>query len=235
MVDPQSRLSRQYISDSVADLGWRYVLGLLRTSVRVSSPAHAAALAAVVTTEAGEAADSLLLDLRPQRVVISLQDAAIGWVTEVELAAARRISEALADGGVPPDPDVAAADSRSVQLIEIAIDALDIASILPFWRAVLGYVTEPDYEGVPAALVDPQGQGPAVWFQQMDEPRRQRSRIHLDISVPHDEATSRIAAALGAGGVLLSDAAAPAFWVLADTEGNEACVTTWQGRDRVQP
>ena len=24
---------------------------------------------------------------------------------------------------------------------------------------------------------------------------------------------------------------APAFWVLADPEGNEACVCTWQGRD----
>jgi hypothetical protein len=34
-----------------------------------------------------------------------------------------------------------------------------------------------------------------------------------------------------AGGALRSDAEAPAFWVLADPEGNEACVTTWQGRD----
>ncbi len=26
-------------------------------------------------------------------------------------------------------------------------------------------------------------------------------------------------------------ASAPAFWVLADAEGNEACIATWQGRD----
>jgi 4a-hydroxytetrahydrobiopterin dehydratase len=31
--------------------------------------------------------------------------------------------------------------------------------------------------------------------------------------------------------VLVSDARAPAFWVLADAERNEVCVTTWQGRD----
>jgi len=37
--------------------------------------------------------------------------------------------------------------------------------------------------------------------------------------------------ALAAGGRLVSDAAAPAFWVLADAEGNEACICTWQGRD----
>jgi len=34
-----------------------------------------------------------------------------------------------------------------------------------------------------------------------------------------------------AGGVLVSDEQAPAWWVLADAEGNEACITTWQGRD----
>jgi 4a-hydroxytetrahydrobiopterin dehydratase len=64
----------------------------------------------------------------------------------------------------------------------------------------------------------------------MTESRPQRNRIHLDISVPHDEAPGRIEAAIGAGGVLVSDSRAPAFWVLADAEGNEACVTTWQGR-----
>jgi 4a-hydroxytetrahydrobiopterin dehydratase len=29
----------------------------------------------------------------------------------------------------------------------------------------------------------------------------------------------------------VSDVRAPAFWVLSDAEGNEACVTTWQGRE----
>ena len=66
---------------------------------------------------------------------------------------------------------------------------------------------------------------------QMDEPRRQRNRIHVDVDVAHDGAQDRIDAALAAGGRLLSDYAAPAFWVLADPEGNEACICTWQGRD----
>jgi 4a-hydroxytetrahydrobiopterin dehydratase len=49
---------------------------------------------------------------------------------------------------------------------------------------------------------------------------------------PHDEAAGRIRATLAAGGgTLRYDAEAPAFWVLADPEGNEACITTWQGRD----
>jgi 4a-hydroxytetrahydrobiopterin dehydratase len=127
------------------------------------------------------------------------------------------------DAGVETDAE---RRTRSVQALEIGIDALDAAAIRPFWRAVLGYADEAG-----GALVDPLGQGPAVWFQRMDAPRPQRNRIHLDVSVPHDEAESRISAALAAGGRLTYDKKAPAFWVLADAEGNEACVTTWQGRD----
>ena len=67
----------------------------------------------------------------------------------------------------------------------------------------------------------------------MTEPRPQRNRIHLDISVPHDEAQARIEAALKAGGTLVSDAHAPAFWVLADAEGNEACITHLAGPGRL--
>jgi hypothetical protein len=46
-----------------------------------------------------------------------------------------------------------------------------------------------------------------------------------------DQAEARIAAALAAGGHLVSDAHAPMWWVLADAEGNEACVATWVGRE----
>lgn len=80
-------------------------------------------------------------------------------------------------------------------------------------------------------LVDPAGQLPAVWFQQMDVPRPQRNPLHLDLTVAHDEADARVRAALDAGGVLVSDARARAFWILADAEGNEVCVCTWQDRD----
>jgi hypothetical protein len=37
-------------------------------------------------------------------------------------------------------------------------------------------------------------------------------------------------AAISAGGRVTYDAEAPAFWVLADPEGNEICVCTWEGR-----
>jgi 4a-hydroxytetrahydrobiopterin dehydratase len=74
------------------------------------------------------------------------------------------------------------------------------------------------------------GVGPSVWFQQMTEPRTERNRIHLDVTVPHDVAEQRVADALAAGGTLLTDEYARAWWVLADADGNEVCVSTWLDR-----
>lgn len=73
--------------------------------------------------------------------------------------------------------------------------------------------------------------GPGFGLQQMNATRLQRNRMHLDIAVPHDQAEARIAAAVAAGGHLVTDAHAPKWWVLADAEGNEACVATWVGRE----
>jgi 4a-hydroxytetrahydrobiopterin dehydratase len=221
-------LSRQEASDAVAEQGWRYLLGTLNASVVVGSLAQAAEVAARAVEVCGDDADEhLRLDLRPDRVVLSLQSRGQAAVTTRDIDLAHRISAA----GLRTEPEVGTGAARSVQLLEIGIDALDIAAIRPFWLAILGYAAEVGDEGPQGALVDPVGQGPALWFQQMDEPRPQRNRLHFDICVPHDEAPGRIEAALAAGGRLLSSAAAPAFWVLADAEGNEACITTWQGRD----
>lgn len=52
------------------------------------------------------------------------------------------------------------------------------------------------------------------------------------MTVAHDEAGSRVRAALTAGGHLVDDSQARAFWVLVDAEGNEVCVCTWEDRDR---
>jgi 4a-hydroxytetrahydrobiopterin dehydratase len=110
--------------------------------------------------------------------------------------------------------------------VQVAVDATVAAEVRPFWRAILGYRDEG-----PEDLVDPRGTGPSLWFQPMDAPRAERNRMHIDVSVPHDQAQARVAAALAAGGRVVSDEHAPQWWVLADAEGNEACIATWLGRD----
>src|SRR5690606_17579411 len=119
------------------------------------------------------------------------------------------------------------ADPSAVQNLLITIDAMDIEGVKEFWRAVLGYADRADS---PEDLVDPSWRGPSIWFQQMDEPRRQRNRIHVDLWVPPEQAEARIEAAIAAGGRLLSDMHAPSWWTLADPEGNEVDIATASDR-----
>jgi 4a-hydroxytetrahydrobiopterin dehydratase len=225
--DARTKLSRPEASDAVTGIGWRYILGEFRTEVLTGSLPLAADVAARAAALAG-AQGHLRIDVRADRVIFSLQTAAMAWVTPLDVELAHRISAVAGEFRLTTQAGVGA---RSVQVVEVGIDAMEIAKIRPFWQAVLGYADEPGKSGPEDALVDPFGEGPAIWFQQMDAPRPQRNRIHFDVSVPHDEAHQRIAATIAAGGTLTYDAEAPAFWVLADPEGNEACVTTWQGRD----
>ena len=225
-------LTRKTVSDAVSPLGWRLVLRSLMTSVAVASLADAVAVVELAAAVCGADADGhLRADVRRDRALLSVLALDSTSVTARDVDLARRIGDAVTERGLRVDADVGSDGVRSAQAVEIAIDALDIAAVRPFWKAVMGYVDEPGRSGPQDALVDPLGQAPAIWFQQMDEPRPQRNRIHIDVSVPHDEAQRRITATLAAGGRLGYVAEAPAFWVLIDPEGNEACVTTWQGRD----
>ncbi|MGV0742220.1 VOC family protein [Mycolicibacterium sp. XJ870] len=222
----QTGLTRQQISDAVGPLGWRLVLGAVYAEVLVPSIADAVTAASHAVAAAGaDAARHLTVDIRADRAVLRLRSAEAGAVTERDVQLAREVSHTLAGRGFEM-----AVGREAIQAVEIAIDALDIAAVRPFWKAITGYEDEQASSDLDHGLVDPFGRGPAIWFQQMDTARTQRNRIHLDIDVPHDAALSRIDAALAAGGTLLSDRAAPAFWVLADAEGNEACICTWQGR-----
>lgn len=204
---------------------WRVLLGRLHATFETGDFATGLRLVTAIAAAAEAAGHHPDVDLRYSSVHVALVSHDAGGLTERDVLLAAAIS-AVADelevAGVPVLP----------QALEVAIDALDIPAVLPFWRAVLGYEDErPPAPDASPALVDPAGIGPAFWFQQMDAPRPQRNRVHLDVTVPHDVAEQRVAAALAAGGRLVSDARAPAFWVLADPEGNEACICTWLARD----
>ncbi len=221
-MDDDARPTRQEVSDAVGPHGWRLVLGAIYTEVLTLTLAEAAQAAATAVSAVGtDGQRHLTVDIRADRAVLRLQSADVGAVTGRDVRLARMVS-----GVVATTPAAAA-----VQGVEVAIDALHIAAVRPFWKAITDYVDEPGPSDLSDGLIDPFGRGPAIWFQQMDAPRPQRNRIHLDIDVPHEAALARIDAAIAAGGTLLSDEAAPAFWVLADPEGNEACICTWQGRD----
>lgn len=207
--------------DDVTHLGlddWRYVLSSLRADFRAPSFARAADLVSAIARAADAAEHHPDIDLRyPGVVRVTLTTHATGGLTTLDVDLARTISELARSADAAPGAAVPHA-------VEVAIDTMDAERIRPFWKAVLGYV---ERDG---NLVDPLRSGPPVWFQQMDVPRTERNRFHLDISVPHDVAEARVAAAIAAGGTLVTDRFARSWWVLADAEGNEACICTWQDR-----
>jgi 4a-hydroxytetrahydrobiopterin dehydratase len=206
---------------------WRYTLRRIEAQFRAGSFGAAAALVATIAQAADTADHHPDVDLRyPDRVHVVLTTHAVGsGVTDLDVSLARTISALAAAQGATVEP-------LGAQVTEIALDAMDIGAVLPFWRAVLAYVDDvaPGHEGPVDAIRDPLRIGPPMWFQQLDEPRPQRNRFHVDVTVPAAQAEERIAAALAAGGILVSDAFARSWWILADGEGNEVCVCTWQDR-----
>jgi 4a-hydroxytetrahydrobiopterin dehydratase len=197
---------------------WRVVVRSLEGTFRAGSFPAAASLIAAIADAAEAAQHHPDLSLRyPDRVGVALTTHATNGLTTLDVELARQISSLAARAGATAEP-------AASQMVEIAIDTVDADRIRPFWAAVLGYRDDG------GSLVDPLRRGPPVWFQRMDAERPGRGRFHIDVSVPHDVAEARVANALAAGGTMVTDRFAKAWWVLADADGNEACVCTWQDR-----
>lgn len=156
------------------------------------------------------------IDLRPEGVTVRLFTGESRELSNLDVNLARQISAAAREMNLPADP-------RVVQHVQVTIDALLTAEVLPFWRAVLGYQQLAD----DVVVLDALRRGPSFYFPQMDKPRPQRNRIHVDVYLPPDQVEERIAAALAAGGHMVTDAHAPAWWTLADIEGNEVDLAIW--------
>ncbi len=211
------RLTAAQFSASPGVTDWRVLWGGGYAAARFLTGSFAAGLALV--TAIGELAAASGhdpdVDVRPESVTVRLCTSEIRGLTSRDAGLAREISAVAARLQVQPDP-------AAVQHVQVAIDALDIAKVRPFWHAVLGYAAAGEED-----LLDAHRQGPSFWFQQMESPRTGRNRFHIDIYVPHDQVQARIDAALAVGGRIVSDAHAPGWWTLADPEGNEADLAIW--------
>jgi 4a-hydroxytetrahydrobiopterin dehydratase len=167
------------------------------------------------------------VDLRPDGVTVRIVTMASDWMgmslRDVELA--RRISALAREHGLVSDPS-------AVQSVLVIPGAAAITEIMPFWRAILGY--EPRIDSPAEDLVDPHNRGPAFWFEAMDQPRDVEhggGAIHIAVWMPYEQAEARVAAALAAGGHMVREDHAPAWWTLADSAGNEADISTIKTRD----
>jgi hypothetical protein len=139
---------------------------------------------------------------------------------------------------------------------QVTFDAADPNGLAGFWNEVLGYRFDApppgfatweealDHFGVPAqdrnnasASVDPDAQGPRLFFQKVPESKAAKNRLHLDVrAAPGLEGDERMAAlevecerlvALGATRLQRYDPAPPmdaGHIVMADPGGNEFCL-----------
>ncbi|MBU1227123.1 MAG: VOC family protein [Actinobacteria bacterium] len=139
---------------------------------------------------------------------------------------------------------------------QVTFDAHHPPSLAGFWALALQYVIQPPPPGfdsweafldeieVPAerredraAIVDPQGEGPRVFFQKVPEGKTAKNRVHLDVSISGgpqaDEPTRRsrieqhaaVLAGAGAAEVARMEEFGEFWIVMQDPEGNEFCVT----------
>ena len=206
-MDDDARLTRQQISDAVDPPGWSLILGAVYTEVLAPSLVAATEVASVSVSAAGaDGQGHLTVDIRADRAVLRLQSAGVGGVTGRDVRLAHAVSEALDGTGTGSRRRQAEPRRRSKSRSTRSTSAWCVRSGRPSWDTP----TNPGPNCL-HALIDPSGRGPAIWFQQMDAPRPQRNRIHVDVDLPAEGAAARIDAALAAGGRLLSDDAAPAY------------------------
>jgi 4a-hydroxytetrahydrobiopterin dehydratase len=146
----------------------------------------------------------------------------VEWVTQRDIDLARRISEIAAEQSLSPDP-------RSIAAIELALDTANADTLAPMWAALLTGGSDAQGRGTIGNDVrDATGRVPILWFQDTEPHETPRQRFHIDIQLPYDVAEERVAAALAAGAMIADDTSAPGTTILADPDGNKACVGTFQ-------
>ena len=209
------KLTSQQIQDAGLD-DWRRLAQALHARFLTRDFVTGVAFVDAVAEAAELAGHHPVLTLTYPFVDARLSTHDVSAVTQRDVDLARRISEIARERGITAQP------TRLAEL-ELALDTADVAAVGPFWSALL--TGSPDHV-FGDDVVDPRGRVPLLWFQHTDAHETPRQRFHLDVWVPHDAAEQRIAAAVAAGGRVVDDTCAPSFTVLADPEGNRACVCT---------
>jgi pterin-4a-carbinolamine dehydratase len=205
-MDDEGRLTAKQFQQADGVDDWRAIA--LGASAWFGAPSHAAGAVLVrrVAELIGTAGVLPDMDVRAGGVHVRIGTQGSQSFTSADVTLARSISTVAGNLGLVPDPS-------AVQNVQLTFDVLDKTAVMPFWQAALGYEQIGDDD-----LVDPLRRDPAVWFQQQDQPRPLRNRIHVDVARPH-ATPFRGEAVTAVGGRFLAGAYAVAH---ADAEGNEA-------------
>ncbi|MFL6139490.1 MAG: VOC family protein [Frankiaceae bacterium] len=109
----------------------------------------------------------------------------------------------------------------------VVLDVDDPHRLAPFWSAATGWPVARTGEGF-ASLRPPDRDGPWLELIHVDDPKRGKNRLHLDVAPPpEDDQAAEVERLLALGATRADVGQGDVRWVvLADPEGNELCVLT---------
>jgi 4a-hydroxytetrahydrobiopterin dehydratase len=194
---------------------WRVLFWGAHAHYRTADLQQGVHFAAAIAEAAAALGHSPDIDLRPHGVTIRTSTNPDGSLSAADIELARRISGLARELGLEPDPS-------QLQVVGIAVAQDEGADVRPFWMAACGYTALGREDAV-----DPQRRNPHLWFHPLHPPKPRRGRVHIDVSVPADQAESRVAAAVAAGGRIVDDSHAPHWWMLASPENHGVDIAAW--------
>jgi hypothetical protein len=115
------------------------------------------------------------------------------------------------------------------RITELVVDTPDPARLAAFWCAVLGYV-ELGREGGDVEIGPPAtgfgGPQPTIVFSRVTRAKRDKLRLHLDLSPTDRDQDAELARliAVGARPADVGQTGTESWHVLADPDGNEFCL-----------
>lgn len=197
----------------VAD--WRVTATGPQAVFVATSLAQAASLVGPVLAAAESHGIQPDIDLRPEAVIVRVPYTSFDGIPAASTRFAADVSRAADERGLPADP----ARAQSIGIYVAQHSATDVR---PFFTAALGYRDFGDTDAI-----DPLRCGPQLAFNPIAGDTPGRGRTHFDIFVPADQAQARVDAALAAGGRLVDDSHAPAWWSLASPDNHGVDIASW--------
>lgn len=197
----------------VAD--WRVTATGPQAVFTATSLAHAASLVAPIVAAAERHDVEPDIDGRAEGVIVRVPYRSPDGIPAAAPAFAAEVSRAAEELRLTADP------SRA-QSIGIYVAQHSGADVRPFFVAALGYEPFGDTDAI-----DPLRCGPQLAFNPIIGDVPSRGRTHLDVFVPADQAQARVDAALAAGGRLVDDSHAPAWWSLASPDNHGVDIASW--------
>lgn len=223
---PQQRLPLGFQQIQSARItGWAHIMDELKARYRTGD----FATGLTFVNRIGELAEQL--DHHPDvyltysEVLVSVKSHDVNAITSRDVEFTRGVAQIAQSLGL-------SSDVTELNRLDIGLDVQQHPDgLAPFYAALFGSQLT---DGEP---VDPSGQMPTIWWQEPSSMSPERAELalpesdheqrwHFDVWVAPGTGPERVQRVLDAGGRLVSDRAAPRYWVVEDADGNRHCICT---------